>query len=83
MHPKRLSAARSVFLQPEQLFVYGIENALPRGNPLSFARGYAASFDHRAKGHAENSHEDYLVHSVQRNGSHHDEADQQQRDQQS
>jgi hypothetical protein len=30
MHPKRLWAARSVYLQPEQPFIYGIENALPR-----------------------------------------------------
>jgi hypothetical protein len=38
MRPKRLSAARSVFLQPEQPFISGIENALPKVNPLSFAR---------------------------------------------
>jgi hypothetical protein len=35
---EKLSAARSVFLQPKQPFIYGIENALPRDNPESFAR---------------------------------------------
>jgi hypothetical protein len=35
MHPKRLLAARSVYLQPEQPFIYGIENALPKVKPES------------------------------------------------
>ena len=50
MHPKRLSAARSVFLQPGQPIVYGIENALPRGKSTVFRAGAIAAVRSRTEG---------------------------------